>query len=110
MPDADKIGKLSRRWSNIYRKACEGYFDSVSLANDAMNPLQKDLENYGNFPIRLLKEASNRLETIRNNPLFLPVSNWNEEDRFIRDLASTYMQKRQSNQRGINIAISAYKG
>ena len=27
MPDADKIGKLSRRWSKIYKEVCEGYFD-----------------------------------------------------------------------------------
>lgn len=109
MPDADKIGKLSRRWSKMYRKICEGHFDNTSLANDAMNPLMKDIEGYGNYPIRLLKEVSIRLDDIRNNPLFLPTRNWNDEDHFIRNLGFTYMHKYRSNQRGMNIAIAAYK-
>jgi hypothetical protein len=109
MPDADKIGKLSRRWSKMFLKVCEGHFDSSSLANDAMDPLRKDIEDYGNLPVRFLKEASNRLEGIRNNPLFLPVYDWSDEDRFIRDLKFAYMQKNRANQRGINFAISAYK-
>ena len=74
-----------------------------------MNPLRKDIEDYVKILFRFLKQASTRLEGIRNNPLFLPSYSWNDEDRYIRDLASTYMQKYRPNQRGINIAISAYK-
>ena len=109
MSDADKIGKLSRRWSKMYMKVCEGHFDSASLANDAIDPLRKDIEDYGNLPVRLLKEASNRLEGIRNTPLFHYVHDWSDEDFFIRELKFTYMQKNRVNQRGINFAISAYK-
>jgi hypothetical protein len=110
MPDADKIGKLSRQWLKVYKEVCEGYFDSISLAKDAIVPLRKDIEEYGNPPVHFLKEASNRLESIRNNPLFLPVHDWSEEDRFIDDLKLAYMQKsHRPHQRGINMAISAYK-
>ncbi len=110
MPDSDKIGKLSRRWSKMYKKVCEGHFDSAELANDAMSPLVKDIKDYGDAPIRFLKQASVRLEGIQNNPLFRSVHNWNDEDDFIRKLASTYMQKGRANQRGINIAILVFKG
>lgn len=109
MPDADRIGKLSRRWSKVYKEVCEGHFDSASLADAAMDPLRKDIEDYGDFPVHFLKDASNRLEELRNNPLFLPVHDWSEEDRFIRDLKFSYMQKSRFNQRGIDLAISAYK-
>lgn len=109
MPDADKFKNLSSRWSKMYRKVCEGHFDSASLANDAMDTLRKDIKDYGNLPVRLLKEASNRLEGIRNTPLFLAMHNWSDEDRFIRELNFAYMQKSRINQRGINFAISAYK-
>lgn len=109
MPDADKFKNLSSRWSKMYRKVCEGYFDSASLASDAMDILRKDIKDYGNLPVRLLKEASNRLEGIRNTPLFLSMHNWSDEDRFIRELKFAYMQKSRINQRGINFAISAYK-
>jgi len=110
MPDADKVGNLSRRWSKMYRKVCEGHFNNASLAVDAMRSLVKDIGDYGDPPIRLLKEAAIRLEGIRNTPLFRSVYNWNDEDHFIRELASNYMQRYRANQRGINIAISVYKG
>jgi len=110
MPDADKIGTLSRRWSKMYRKVCEGYFSSEQLADDAMRSLVKDIGDYGDHPIRLLKEAAIRLDGIRNTPLFRSFYNWNDEDHFIRGLASSYMQRYRANQRGINIAISVYKG
>jgi hypothetical protein len=110
MPDADKIGTLSRRWSKMYRKVCEGYFSNEQLADDAMRSLVKDIGDYGDHPIRLLKEAAIRLEGIRNTPLFRSFYNWNDEDRFIRELASSYMQRHRANHRGIDIAISVYKG
>jgi len=110
MPDADKIGNLARRWSKMYRKVCEGYFSNEVLADDAMRSLVKDIGDYADHPVRLLKEAAIRLDGIRYTPLFRSVYNWNDEDHFIRDLASSYMQRYRASQRGINIAISVYKG
>ena len=109
MPDADKIGKFSRRWSKMFTKLCEGYFDSASLAKDAVFSLRKDLEHYDNFPVRFLIDASERLESLRDNPLFLPIHDWSEEDRYIRDLKFSYTRKFQPNQRAIELAILAYK-
>jgi hypothetical protein len=109
MPDADQIGKFSRRWSKMYTKLCEGYFDSESLANDAIVSLRKDIEAYENHPIRLLMDASHHLEGVLNNPLFLPVHDWGDEDRFIRDLKFSYMQRYRLNQRGLDLAVKAYK-
>jgi hypothetical protein len=110
MPDADKIGTFSRRWSRVYRKVSEGYFDNDLLAEDAMSALMKDIKNYGDAPIRFLKQASTRLENIQANPLFRPIHSWKDEDHFIRSLASSYMQLNKANQRAINLAISAFKG
>jgi hypothetical protein len=109
MPDADKIGTFSRHWSKMYKKVCEGHFDNASLADDAMISLRKDIENYGHTPVFFLKEASARLESIQNNPLFLPVHNWEDEDDYICDLRRVYSQRYKPNPRGINMAISAYK-
>ncbi len=110
MPDADKIGTFSRRWSKIYRKISEGHFSTNSLAEDAMNSLLKDVKDYGDGPIRFLKQGATRLENIQKNPLFRPVHNWKDEDHFIRSLASSYLQFDKVNQRAINIAISTFKG
>ena len=109
MPDADKIGKFSRRWSKMYTKLCEGHFDNESLANDAIVSLRKDIEDYENHPIRFLMEASDHLEGILNNPLFLPVHDWGDEDRFIRGLKFSYMQNYRPNQRALDLAVLAYK-
>ncbi len=86
MPDADKIGTFSRRWSRVYREASEGYFDNDLLAEDAMSALIKDIKNYGDAPIRFLKQASTRLENIQANPLFRQIHSWKDEDLFIRRL------------------------
>jgi len=109
MPDADKFGKLSRRWSRMAKKVYEGHFDSASLADDAMNPLRKDIENYGPAVLSFLKEASFQLKDLQRNPLFLRNHDWNEEDRFIHNLASSYNWRYRPNIQGMNIAISAYK-
>ncbi|NOH01692.1 MAG: hypothetical protein HND47_06905 [Chloroflexi bacterium] len=109
MPDADKVRNLSHRWSKMYKKICEGHFNNATLAEDAMRALAKDVGDYRDPPIRLLKEAAIRLEGIRNGPLFRPVYNWSDEDNFIRKLASSYIQNYRANQRGINLAISVYK-
>jgi hypothetical protein len=109
MPDADKVGKFSRRWSKMYTKLCEGHFDNESLANDAIVALRKDIEDYENHPVRFLKDASDHLEDVLKNPLFLPIHDWSDEDRFIRSLKFSYMQKYRPNQRGVDLAISSYK-
>lgn len=109
MPDADKIGRFSRRWAKMYTKLCEGHFGNESLANDAIVSLRKDIEDYENHPIRFLIEASDHLDGIVNNPLFLPIHNWGDEDRFIRDLQFSYRQKYRPNQRALDLAVSAYK-
>ena len=109
MPDADNIGRFSRRWSRMYTKLYEGHFAVESLADDAEMSLRMDIKDYGNDPIRFLKEASGRLERIRNNPLFLPLYDWGDEDRFIRELRFSYVQRYRPRQRGIDLAISAYK-
>ncbi len=109
MPDADRIGKLSHRWSKMYRKVCEGYFDSDSLASDALDLLRKDIQGYGDAPIRFLREVSSRLIRVQKNPLFHSIHNWHDENRFLDDLKSAYMKKYRPKQRGIDIAVEACK-
>jgi hypothetical protein len=109
MPDADRFGKVSRRWSRMAQKVSEGHFDNASLANDAMKPLRKEIEQYGRSMYSLLKNAATYLKTIQKSPLFLVNHDWNEEEVFIRDLCNTYTKRYQLNQRAKNLAILAYQ-
>ncbi len=106
MPDADRIGKLSRRWTITFKKVYEGFYDHGEVADEIMKSLVKDIKDYGDSPIYLLKRASSRLQEIQNAPLFRSSHDWKEEDQFIRSLASGF---HKSNQRAIDIAIKAFK-
>ena len=106
MSDADRIGKLSPRWSSIYRTMSEGYVDNLSLADTIMESLHKDIRRYGNNPISFIKKVAIRLNDIRNHSSLLSSSNWLDENTFIRELGSRY-EYSKVNKRGMEIAMYA---
>lgn len=108
MPDADRIGKLSYRWTRTFKKVYEGYYDLGEMTDEVMKSLVKDIKDYSDVPINLLKEASLRLNNIQSESSPIKYHNWKEEDQFIRGLASGY-SKECPNQRAIDIAIRAFK-
>lgn len=110
MSDGDRIGKLSPRWSRMYRKVCEGYLDQDQLAGDAVKQLKKDIKTYGDYPIRFLRDVSNHLRNIQNNPLFHAVHNWDNESRYLFDLKSNYLKNYRLAYKGIEIAFEAARG
>lgn len=104
MSDGDRIpGFSSRRWSNVYRKMSERYAHDLSLADDVMRSLKKDIQDYGNPPLCFLREAAIQLDRIRNVP---PSSvSWVDEGNFLDDLGMKYKYQYPEHKRGIEIVL-----
>ncbi len=63
MPDGDVVHpNLARRYYKPYKELCEG-LNNYSVANSILITLKKDLKDYGDEPISLIKMFTNFLKT-----------------------------------------------
>jgi hypothetical protein len=107
MPDADIIhNKLNPRYQKFYKQICEWSWNPEHLGYQALRPLKKDIEHYGDAPIQIIKKAYTHFAKLTSTPLFLPIVNRLEENRYLDDLGRNIIGR---NNRGKNLAIKACK-
>ncbi len=105
MPDSDRVhAALPYRYQKTYKQLCEGYGSGEELARNVLKPLKKDIQDYGDGPIKLIKQMGERLEQIASAPPILKSStNWDAESKNIERLA----QKTYGDPRGVALAVQS---
>ena len=84
MPDGDKVHEnLARRYQNPYKQICEGQYGDAELARAVLRPLKRDLQDYGDEPIKLIQEVAGELSQIPQEPLLKQLVNWGELSQMI---------------------------
>lgn len=69
MPDGDIIHPtLNRRFQNVYGQMCEGHWEPSVLGHRILNPLKKQLQEYGNAPVSFGQDIIPILEQANSYP------------------------------------------
>lgn len=88
MPDGDIIHPtLSPRYYGLYGQVCEGHFDEDALAREALKCLKKDVKDFGDGPIRLIRQEVAVFENIARQLQQGKGVDWAHERRKIKELA-----------------------
>jgi len=104
MPDGDKVHEnLARRYQKPYKQLCEGQYSDAELARAVLRPLKRDLQDYGDEPIKLIQEVAGELSQIPQEPLLRQLVNWGELSQMIDRLA----QHTYSDRTAIELAVQA---
>ena len=98
MPDGDKVHvNLAHRYQKVYKQICEGQYDDAELAHEVLKPLKRDLQDYGDEPLQLIRQVSAELDQIPDEPLLKQLVNWGEEsqkiDRFAQQNPGSLIAK-----------------
>jgi hypothetical protein len=84
MPDGDNVHvNLKYRYQKVYKQICEGQYDNVALAHEALRPLKRDLRDYGAEPLILLRQVTTMLSQIPDEPLLKQCVDWGEKSQLI---------------------------
>jgi hypothetical protein len=71
MPDGDKIhAHLPQRYQKVYQQVCESYLSDEELSYEVSQPLIKDIQQYGDMPIKLIEQVADQLGQVPTGPLF----------------------------------------
>ena len=102
MPDRDVIHpNLAPRYKKTYKMICEGQSDYEFIAREAAAALRKDIQEYGNNPIRFLEFVADELNNLPAVGLFAKSIDWNDEYTKIEERAYQINADRQ----GMDIAM-----
>lgn len=108
MPDGDKIhAHLPQRYQKVYQQICEGYLSDEELSHEVSRPLIKDIQQYGDAPIKFIKEVSARLEQVPTGPLFEKSDFWSQMSQEMDIIAQ--QQAYGYNHRGFELALNSCK-
>lgn len=106
MPDGDRIHiRLAPIYQKVYKQLCEGQYRDEELAIEALRSLKKDIQKYGDGPIKVIEQVAIQLKRIPSGPLLKEMVDWCEESMKIDKL----MQQVNSSKRAINWATQACK-
>jgi hypothetical protein len=84
MPDRDIVHKnLPYRWQKVYKQICEGRFGDAELAHEVLRPLRRDLQDYGDEPLKLIHQIATVLNQIPDEPLLKQLVDWSEMSQSI---------------------------
>lgn len=106
MPDGDIVHvHLAHVYQKVYKQLCEGQYGDEELALEALRALERNIQSYGDEPIKLIEQVVARLEQIPAEPLLREMVDWSEERRVIDKLA----QQANGSKRAIYLAVKACK-
>lgn len=101
MPDSDRVhAGLPYRYQKTYQQLCEGYMSPAEIAHNSLKPLKKDIQDFGDGPINLIKQVGEQLEEKTSTPIDKLAIDYNAESQNIESCA----QRIQGHPRGIAIA------
>jgi hypothetical protein len=84
MPDGDIVHvNLPRRYQKPYKQLCEGQYGDVELTRAVLRPLKRDLQEYGDAPLKLIQQVATELNQIPDEPLLKQSINWAEKSKII---------------------------
>lgn len=70
MPDGDKVHQhLAGPYQQLYKQICEGQDGPEKLGRDAMRPVRRSLEHYGDGPIALVKQVMTPIDRLPKEPI-----------------------------------------
>lgn len=108
MPDGDKVHRgLTNKYQKFYQQFCEGYLSLEELSYEVSRPLVKDIQQYGDAPIRLIEQAAAKIEQMPNGPLFEQLDYWVQMSQEIDKIAQ--QQAYRCNRRGLDLAAQSCK-
>lgn len=108
MPDSDKVhSRLAGRYQNSYKQLCEGHYDSPELAHSVLLAVKKDIQSYGNGPIKFIEQvATTILEELPTEPLLRLSIKW---PNIRKEISKLMRQYSTGNKRGFSLADDACK-
>jgi hypothetical protein len=75
MPDADKVHKgLSQRYQVVYQQICESALEPNEIAYSVLEPLKRDLLDFGDAPLMLIDHVVRELNEVSSGPLLVTSS------------------------------------
>jgi hypothetical protein len=84
MPDGDIVHvNLPRRYQKPYKQLCEGQYSDVELTRAVLRPLKRDLQEYGDAPLKLIQQVVAEMNQISHEPLLKQSINWTEKNETI---------------------------
>lgn len=106
MPDGDKIHPgLGYRHQSPYRQICEEIFSEEEIAYNELAALRKDLQDYGDAPIELIRQAV----TMYRHTLGPLLVDWNEVNDRLEKIGQEISQRTSADKRGLSLALEACK-
>jgi hypothetical protein len=106
MPDGDKVhARLAPIYQKVYKQLCEGQYGSEELAIEALRSIKKNIQNYGNGPLKLIEQVAAQLKQIPTEPLLREIIDWSEESTKVDKLA----QQASGTKRAIDLVVKACK-
>lgn len=106
MPDGDKIHPgLGYRHQSVYKQICEEVYSEEEIAHKELDALKKDLQNYGDAPIELIRQAV----TLFSQTLGPLLVDWNEINQGLEKIGQEISQQTSAGKRGLSLALEACK-
>lgn len=104
MPDGDIVHKgLAPRYQAPYKQMCEGQLSDEAVARNVARAVLKDIQHYGNEPLKLLEQTAGTLQGVQDKPLFIETEDWGELSQAIHKVA----QDMRAYKTAINLATRA---
>ena len=104
MPDGDKVHEnLAHRYQQPYKQICEGQYSDAELARAVLHPLKRDLQDYGDEPLKLIQQVATELSHIPQEPLLKQLVNWSEMSQMI----DRFAQHMYSHRTAMELAVQA---
>jgi len=104
MPDGDKVhGNLAPRYQKPYKQICEGQYSAAEFAHAVLRPLKRDLQDYGDEPLKLIRQVATELHQIPDEPLLKQLVDWSEKSQIIDRCA----QQMDGHRTAVELAVKA---
>lgn len=104
MADGDIYhNNIPQRYQKLYHQVEQGYDDPEVLAHEALEPLKKDIQKFGEPVIQFLEEAARQIKEHVCSPLFVSSDDRDALKQSIEELS----QKVYSDKKAVKLACNA---